>query len=82
VSGNYPKYDDIAKGKKGKKPGLYDRLTDFFRNAKRIVKVANKPNRKEYFMVFKIVAIGMTILGVLSYVIQLIFSVVLDLNPS
>ena len=75
---SYPKYDKYAKYKgKKKKPGLWIRITDFFKNAKRILKIANKPNRKEYWMVFKICAIGMIILGLLSYVIQLIFSVTL-----
>jgi protein translocase SEC61 complex gamma subunit len=52
------------------------RLTRFYQNTKRIVKVASKPSRKEYWLVTKICLIGIVILGVLSYVIQLIFSVI------
>jgi len=48
----------------------------FFQNTKRIVKIANKPDRKEYFTIFKICAIGLALLGVVSYVIQLIFTVI------
>lgn len=42
------------------------------------MKIANKPSRKDYFLVFKICAIGLLILGAVSYVIQLIFSVALE----
>ncbi|GAH17001.1 unnamed protein product, partial [marine sediment metagenome] len=42
----------------------------------RIMKIANKPGRKDYFLVFKICAIGILVLGVLSYVIQLIWTLI------
>ena len=75
---SYPKYEKYeSKGKK-KKPGIYTRLITFFQNTKRIMKIANKPKRKDYFLVFKICAIGILILGALSFVIQLIFSVALQ----
>jgi protein translocase SEC61 complex gamma subunit len=75
---SYPKYESYSKTNKQKKPGIYDRLVMFFQNSKRIIKIANKPKRKDYFLVFKICAIGILILGALSYVLQLIFSVVLS----
>ena len=70
----YPKYEKYSKAKKGK-PGLWARLGLFLQNTKRIIKIANKPSRKDYFLVFKICVIGLILLGVLSYIIQLIFSV-------
>ncbi|MFX1375541.1 MAG: protein translocase SEC61 complex subunit gamma [Promethearchaeota archaeon] len=73
---NYPKYEKYSKLEQKKQPGLYERIGLFFQNAKRILKIANKPNRKDYFLVFKICAIGILVLGALSFVIQLIFSVV------
>jgi len=72
----YPKYEKYVKKSKQEKPGLYGRLVLFFQNSKRILKIANKPKRKDYFLVFKICAIGLVLLGVVSYVIQLIFSFV------
>ena len=72
----YPGYDKYTKYEKGKKLTLYERMGVFFQNTRRIIKIANKPNRKDYFLVFKICAIGILILGVLSYVIQLIWTVV------
>ena len=74
----YPKYDQYLKKEKKKKPSLYERLRIFFLNSKRILKIANKPNRKDYLLVFKICAIGLLILGVLSYIIQLIFTVAFE----
>jgi protein translocase SEC61 complex gamma subunit len=76
VSNSYPKYDQYAKYEKGKKLSLYERIGVFFQNTKRIIKIANKPSRKDYLLVFKICAIGILILGVVSYVIQLIWTLV------
>ncbi|UCD00553.1 MAG: protein translocase SEC61 complex subunit gamma [Promethearchaeota archaeon] len=76
----YPKYEKYAKRSKQEKPGLYGRLTNFLQNTKRIIKVANKPKRKDYFLVFKICVIGLVLLGVVSYVIQLIFNVAMPIG--
>ena len=77
---NYPKYDKYSKQGQKKKPGLFGRITLFLKNAKRILRIANKPKRKDYFLTFKICAIGLVVLGALSYVIQLIFSVALPIG--
>jgi len=76
VSNSYPGYDQYTKFDKGKKLTLYERIGVFFQNTRRIMKIANKPSRKDYFLVFKICAIGILVLGVLSYVIQLIWTLV------
>jgi len=78
VSNNYPKYEKYSKFEKKKKLSLYERLGLFFQNTKRIMKIANKPDRKEYFLVFKICIIGLVLLGVVSYVIQLIFTIIFE----
>jgi len=78
VSKNYPKYDKFSEYDRKKKPSLYERIGIFFQNTKRIIKIANKPNRKEYFTIFKICAIGLALLGAVSYVIQLIFTLMLS----
>ena len=76
MSNNYPRYEKYAKYEKGKKLTLYERIGVFFQNTRRIMKIANKPSRKDYFLVFKICAIGILVLGILSYVIQLIWTFV------
>ncbi len=73
---NYPKYEKYAKYHKGKKPSYPERFKEFLQSAKRVLKVATKPDRKEYFLVFKICTIGIVIIGALYYVLQLIFSFV------
>ena len=76
MSNNYPKYAKYEQYEKGKKLSLWERFGVFFRNARRIMKIANKPGRKDYFLVFKICAIGILVLGVLSYVIQLLWTLI------
>ena len=76
MSDNYPKYEKYAKYEKGNKLSLWERIGMFFQNSRRIMKIANKPGRKDYFLVFKICAIGILVLGVLSYVIQLIWTLI------
>ena len=80
MSVKYPKYERYSSYDKKKKAGYYERLVNLFKNIKRILVIANKPSRKEYWMVTKIILIGITLLGALSYVIQLIFTVVLPLG--
>jgi len=78
VSNAYPKYDKYSTYEKKKKLSLYERIGVFFQNTKRIIKIANKPTRKDYFTIFKICVIGLALLGVVSFVIQLIFTIVND----
>ena len=80
MSNKYPKYEKYSKYQQKKKESMYSRLMYFLKNSKRILKIANKPDRKEYWLVFKICGIGLVVLGVLSYVIQLIFSVAIPLG--
>lgn len=77
---NYPKYAKYSRAQQKKKPSIYERLALFWQNTKRIIKTANKPNRKDYFTVFKICIIGLVLLGAVSYVIQLIFSVAVPIG--
>ena len=78
MSNSYPKYEKYEKYKESTKPGIGERIKGFYSDVKRVLKIANKPDRKEYFMTFKICIIGLVILGALSYVLQLIFSVIGD----
>ena len=71
---HYPGYEKYSKYNKGKKLSIYERIGVFFQNTKRIIKIANKPDRKEYLLIFKICGIGLLLLGGISYVIQLIWT--------
>ena len=73
---NYPKYEKYAKYQKQKKPSYPERFKEFIQSTKRVLKIATKPSRKEYLLVFKICTIGIVVLGLVSYVLQLIFSII------
>ena len=49
-----------------------DELSDFWKQCKRVLKVAEKPDRDEYFDFSKVTAIGIAIIGVIGFVIVLI----------
>jgi len=70
----YPRYENYSRYNKSKKLSIYERLGVFFQNTKRIIKIANKPDRKEYLLIFKICGIGLLLLGGISYVIQLLWT--------
>jgi len=73
---NYPHYEKYSKYDKSKKLSIYERIGVFLQNTKRIIKIANKPDRKDYLLIFKICSIGLLLLGAISYVIQLIWTVI------
>ncbi len=47
-------------------------LRDFLHQAKRVLQVARKPDREEYFNVAKITGLGIVIIGVIGFIIILI----------
>ena len=44
----------------------------FIKDSKRVLKVARKPDREEYFNFSKVTAIGIAIIGVIGFIIVLI----------
>ncbi len=44
---------------------------------KRVWKVTKKPSKKEYFLTFKVVLIGFAIIGMIGFVIELLWQFVL-----
>lgn len=53
----------------------------FYKRAIRILRLAKKPDRSEVFLVIKITAAGMSILGLIAYLIRLVvFGVILRKN--
>ena len=53
----------------------------FYKRAIRILRLAKKPDRSEVFLVIKITAAGMAILGLIAYVIRLVIFGVILRNP-
>lgn len=48
----------------------------FLKQCKRVLKVANKPNKEEYLNYSKVTALGIAIIGVIGFVIVLLTQVI------
>ncbi len=51
--------------------------SSFYKKALRILKLAKKPDRSEVFLVIKITAAGMAILGLIAFLIRFIIFVII-----
>lgn len=51
---------------------IKETTNDFIKQSKRVLKVARKPDREEYFNFSKVTAIGIAIIGVIGFVIVLL----------
>ena len=51
--------------------------SSFYKKALRILRLAKKPDRSEVFLVIKITAAGMVILGLIAFLIRIIIFAVL-----
>jgi len=51
------------------------KIKDFIQDSKRIIKVSKKPNKDEYSTMIKITGIGIVIIGVIGFIIFLLFQV-------
>jgi len=72
---SYPKYEKYRTKKKDDRT-LYEKSVDLLTSMKRVIKVANKPDWEIYRRTMLIVMVGILLLGGISYVIQLILTVV------
>lgn len=50
-------------------------ISDFIRESRRILKLATKPSRKELWMSSKVSLLAMVIVGMLSFIIQYLMTV-------
>ncbi|WP_225369468.1 protein translocase SEC61 complex subunit gamma [Methanobrevibacter arboriphilus] len=48
----------------------------FFKECKRVLKVSKKPSKEEYVNFSKVTAIGILIIGVIGFIIVLIFQLI------
>ncbi len=51
-------------------------IGDFLRESRRILKLATKPARKELWLSLRITILGMILVGMLSYIIQIVMSLI------
>ena len=57
------------------------KTASFYKRSMRILRLAKKPDRSEVFLVIKITAAGMAILGLIAWVIRLVIFGVILRNP-
>ena len=57
-------------------PNVTSKFQTFLLNTKRILTISTKPTRKEYMQMLKICSVAMAIVGVLSFIIQIIAAMV------
>ena len=51
---------------------IKETTNDFIKQSKRVLKVARKPDREEYFNFSKVTAIGIAIIGLIGFIIDLL----------
>ena len=51
---------------------IKETTSDFIKQSKRVLKVARKPDREEYFNFSKVTAIGIAIIGLIGFIIVLL----------
>jgi len=56
------------------KPSIFSGIKRFFRSARRIFVVSKKPDRGEYSTIAKVTGLGIIIIGIIGFVLILIFS--------
>ena len=49
---------------------------DFLKQCKRVLRVARKPDREEYFQFSKVTALGIAIIGVIGFIFVLVATLV------
>jgi protein transport protein SEC61 subunit gamma-like protein len=55
---------------------IMEKLKAFIANSRRVLVIAKKPDRKEFETMAKVTGIGILIIGIIGYVIYLIFAFV------
>ncbi len=55
---------------------VQESINKFIKDAKRVLKVSRKPDRKEYFELAKIAALGVVVIGAIGFAVVLIGSLI------
>lgn len=49
-------------------------LRDFIESSKRVLTVSKKPDREEYLQMLKITALGVIVLGLIGFIVAILFA--------
>lgn len=60
-----------------REPDVVNKFQSFMLNVKRIFSISTKPTRKEYWTMIKICLLGLALVGGMSFIVQLISSVLI-----
>jgi len=53
---------------------VFKSISNFFESSKRILQISEKPTSKEFWVMAKVVGIGMIVIGVIGFIIKLIIN--------
>ena len=53
------------------KQNLFTRFKSFVKESKRVFRITRKPNMKEFKVIVKVTAIGIALIGILGFLIQM-----------
>ena len=59
-----------------KKPTLWGKIKRFFTESRRVLKITRKPNFQEFSIIVKISGIGILIIGIIGFIIQVVWQLI------
>jgi protein transport protein SEC61 subunit gamma-like protein len=51
---------------------LIEKIKEFFASSRRIISISQKPSKKEFWLMAKIIGLGIVIIGIIGFIIKLI----------
>ena len=57
-------------------PTLFSRLKSFLLESRRVFRVTKKPSMEEYKSIVKVSAIGIAVIGIIGFIIQLLWQLI------
>ncbi len=67
------KKDAPSAGASSKKAPLSHRISEFFRKYIRVLKLARRPTKQEFWKISAVAAIGILLIGIIGFIIYLLF---------
>jgi len=78
---NQPKQKVEVKQEKPKGPSIFDKLKERYASYKRIMDIARKPDKDEFFSSAKITGLGITAIGLIGFVIFVAYFLIVSVAP-
>ena len=66
------KKDGVSTGENAKKEPLEHRISEFFRKYIRVLKLARRPTKLEFWKISAVAAIGIGLIGIIGFLIYLL----------